>query len=103
MSNSNAQDYTTSSMFAPRIALRNAEVYAPQPLGLRDLLVGGGGEQGFQSRVPPIAFARLAEAGITTVVALLGTDDVTRHHASVIAAARALRGLGLPAYCYTGG
>ena len=126
--------------------LKNAEVYAPEPLGRRHLLVGagkllwigehspalddslrvevfdlegqrvvpgiidahahitgGGGESGYSSRIPPVPLHRFTRAGVTTVVGLLGTDDVTRNTASVLAGARGLCEEGLSAYCYTGG
>jgi len=42
-------------------------------------------------------------AGVTSVVGLLGTDDVTRSTAELLAGVRALRELGLSAWCWTGG
>lgn len=65
-------------------------------------LAGGGGEGGFQNRTPPVPFPTLVEAGITTVVGLLGTDGVTRSVQEVLAGARRLQALGLSAYIYTG-
>ena len=38
-------------------------------------ITGGGGEGGFKTRVPEIMLSNLIEAGITTVVGLLGTDS----------------------------
>ncbi len=66
-------------------------------------ITGGGGESGYSSRIPPLPLARFTRAGVTTVVGLLGTDDVTRNTASVLASARGLCEEGLSAYCYTGG
>jgi beta-aspartyl-dipeptidase (metallo-type) len=43
------------------------------------------------------------KAGVTSVVGLLGTDDVTRSTAELLAGVRALRELGLSAWCWTGG
>lgn len=126
--------------------ISNARVYAPAPLGLQNLLIGGGrilwmgsttptiadeliaenydaggkrllpgfidghahltgggGESGFASRVPALELSRFTRAGITSVVGLLGTDDVTRDTKSLLAQTRALREEGLNAYCYTGG
>jgi beta-aspartyl-dipeptidase (metallo-type) len=126
--------------------LRNAEVYAPEPRGLLDLVVagerivwmgdalpalpralapteidlggrrlvpgfidghahltGGGGEAGPHTRVPPLAPSALTLAGITTAVGVLGTDDVTRSTAELVATARGLTELGLTAFCHTGG
>jgi len=66
-------------------------------------ITGGGGESGYSSRIPPLPLHRFTRAGVTTVVGLLGTDDVTRNTASLVAAARGLREDGLSAYCHTGG
>ncbi len=129
------------------ILLRNADVHAPQHLGLRHVLVGGGhilwmgndeaptlpagdgnetidldgrrlvpglidghvhvtgggGEAGFRSRVPPIGLSRFTQAGITTVVGLLGTDDCSRGTRQLLARIYGLREEGLSAYGFCGG
>jgi len=66
-------------------------------------LTGGGGESGPESRVPPVPLTRFTRGGVTTVVGVLGTDDVTRSTASLVAAARGLVAEGLSAWCHTGG
>ncbi len=66
-------------------------------------LTGGGGETGYASRVPPLQLTELTTAGVTTAVGLLGTDDTVRTTGELLAAARALRSLGLTTYCWTGG
>ncbi len=126
--------------------LLNAEVFAPEAMGLQNLLVaggdvvwmgkdtpdmpgslgtqvvdlqgartvpgfidghahvtGGGGEAGPETRVPRVHLSRFTSAGVTTVVGLLGTDDVTRTTADLVAATRGLVAEGLSAFCYTGG
>ncbi|HKR35760.1 MAG TPA: beta-aspartyl-peptidase [Steroidobacteraceae bacterium] len=130
------------------ILIRNANLYAPQPLGIRHLLIGGGrilwigdaaldlpvplravsqiidaggrrtvpgfidghvhvtgggGEAGFRTRVPAVPLSRFTEAGITTVIGLLGTDDVARGPGELLATLYALREEGLNAYGYAGG
>ncbi len=128
------------------LLLRNAQVYAPEPLGLQHLLLGGGrilwmgatlselpatlavhtidlegrrlipglidahvhvtgggGEAGFRTRVPPLGVSRFTRAGITTVVGLLGTDDVARGPRDLLATVYALREEGLTALAFTGG
>ena len=132
------------------LLLRNADVFAPRPLGLQSLLLGGGkvlwmgpggqlpslpdalacltaeidlaglrlvpglidahvhvtgggGEAGFRTRVPAVPLSRFTHAGVTTVVGLLGTDDVTRGPRELLATIYALREEGLNAYCYAGG
>ncbi|WP_158883029.1 beta-aspartyl-peptidase [Rhodanobacter sp. L36] len=128
------------------LLLRNALVYAPEPMGRQHLLLGGGrilwigsdldalpatlavetidlqgrrlipglidahvhvtgggGEAGFRTRVPPLGVSRFTRAGITTVVGLLGTDDVARGPRDVLATTYALREEGLSAFAFTGG
>ncbi len=130
------------------VFLRNADVFAPQPLGTQNLLIGGGrvlwmgpdpvelpatlravcedidlnglrlipglidghvhvtgggGEAGFRTRVPPVPLSRFTTAGVTTVVGLLGTDDVARGPGELLATLYALREEGLGAYGYSGG
>ena len=41
-------------------------------------ITGGGGEAGFISRARPIDVQEILDAGITTVIGLLGTDGYTR-------------------------
>jgi beta-aspartyl-dipeptidase (metallo-type) len=66
-------------------------------------LTGGGGEAGYETRVPPVPLTRFTTAGITTVIGVLGTDDVTRTPAALVATARGLEAEGLSAWCHTGG
>ena len=126
--------------------LTHAQVFAPEPLGLRHLLVaggrivwmgeglpalpavlgarvrdlggrrlvpgfidahvhltGGGGEAGAHTKVPPLSLSRFTRGGVTSVVALLGTDDASRHPRELVTAVQALRNEGLSAWCYTAG
>lgn len=128
------------------LLLRNALVYAPEPLGHRHLLLGGGrilwmgaeladlpsalsvetidleghrllpglidahvhvtgggGEAGFRTRVPPQVLSRFTRAGITTVIGLLGTDDVARGPQDLLATVYGLREEGLSAFAFSGG
>ena len=107
--------------------ITNASVYAPEPLGIRHLLIcagkiawigeqipqlddaleveitdldgarlvpgfidahthltGGGGEAGPSTRVPPLALSHITRAGVTSVVGLLGTDDLTRNTQNLV-------------------
>lgn len=66
-------------------------------------ITGGGGEAGFKTRVPPVPLSQFTLAGVTTVVGLLGTDDLTKNTHSMLAQVYALREEGISAYCYTGG
>ena len=66
-------------------------------------ITGGGGEAGHDTRVAPIAPSQFTRNGVTTVIGLLGTDDVVRTPAEVVVTALGLRASGLSAWCYTGG
>ncbi|GAB3338822.1 beta-aspartyl-peptidase [Marilutibacter aestuarii] len=73
--------------------------------GLVDSLVhfgGGGGEGGFATRTAPLEPRDAIAAGVTTLVGALGTDDITRSHADLLAHARALGAHGLSGYVLTG-
>ncbi len=124
------------------ILIKNADVYAPQHLGIRDVLVcgaqieavgegleggsgcrlidaegkkltpglidrhvhvtGGGGEGSFHTRTPQIQLSSVIRAGITTLVGLLGTDDVSRTPEDLIAKVKALKEEGISAYALCG-
>lgn len=74
--------------------------------GLIDMHVhvtGGGGEAGFRTRVSSVPLSRFTTAGVTTVVGLLGTDDVARTPRELLATVYALREEGLNAFGYAGG
>ena len=126
--------------------IRNADVYAPESLGVQQLLLGGGrilwigselpslpaaltvemidlegrrlipglidghvhvtgggGEAGFSTRVPAPLLSRYTRAGVTSVVGLLGTDDVARSTRELVASIHGLREQGLNAWGYSGG
>ena len=66
-------------------------------------VTGGGGEAGPSTRVPPLHLSHFTEAGVTSVVGLLGTDDLTRNPQTLLTQVMGLREEGLSAWCYTGG
>ncbi|MBW8367892.1 MAG: beta-aspartyl-peptidase [Arenimonas sp.] len=131
---------------APLVLIRDADVFAPEPLGRRQLLTGGGrilwiggmdeqaptglpmqvvdlqgrrlvpglidghvhitgggGESGFASRVPALPLSRYTSGGVTTVIGVLGTDDVTRSTRELVAGVMGLREEGLSAWAHCGG
>lgn len=66
-------------------------------------VTGGGGEGGFATRVPPVPLSRFTAAGVTTVVGVLGTDDLARSPGELLASVYALREQGLAAFAWCGG
>ena len=125
--------------------LKNADLYAPAPQGVVDLLVagasvvrigrgldvpaslevdvadmdgrrvvpglidphvhatGGGGEAGAATKVPAVPISQFTRGGVTTVIGVLGTDDVTRTTAELLARVRGLAEEGMTAFALTGG
>lgn len=65
-------------------------------------LIGGGGEDGCLSRVPPLREQKIAQAGVTTVVGVLGTDGYSRTVRDLVAKTKGIRQWGLSAWCLTG-
>ncbi|OJU11697.1 MAG: beta-aspartyl-peptidase [Clostridiales bacterium 43-6] len=65
-------------------------------------LIGGGGEEGYASRIDEISFEEIILAGVTTVVGLLGADSYTKNMNSLLAKVRALEIRGLTAFLYSG-
>ena len=65
-------------------------------------VTGGGGEQGPASRVPECQVSELVSCGVTTVLALLGTDCITRSLENLLSKTRALTQEGISAYMLTG-
>ena len=125
------------------ILIRNADLYNPQHIGLRDILVaggqvvaigeglddfpvdveridaaggivhpgfidghvhaiGGGGEAGMISRVPPLSEGEIAQAAVTGIVGVLGTDGRTRTVRDLLAKIKGYREWGLSAWALTG-
>ena len=66
-------------------------------------LVGGGGGAGFASRGPELRFSEAMLAGTTTVVGVLGVDQIGRNLESLLAKTHSLTGRGMTAKMYTGG
>lgn len=65
-------------------------------------ITGGGGEQGPASRIPELGFSEIVEAGVTTLVGVLGFDSISRSIAGLLAKARGLESEGITTFIYTG-
>jgi beta-aspartyl-dipeptidase (metallo-type) len=88
--------------FKPRVIRAKGKIVTPGLVDLHVHLLGGGGEAGPWSRTPEITLSKIVCAGVTTVVGLLGTDDVSRRPATLLAKAMQLEQEGVSAYIYTG-
>lgn len=123
--------------------IKGAKVYSPQPIGIKDVLIGqgkiikiddrinltsldyqeidaqgkmlmpgfidnhvhflgGGGENGYASRVPEVTLKDFLKAGVTSAVGLLGTDGFTRSLESLVAKTKGLKAEGFSAYMLGG-
>ena len=78
-------------------------VIAPGLVDAHVHFLGGGGGDGFDSRAPELQVSDFISAGITTALAPLGIDPVSRSLEGLVAKARALTEGGITAYIYTGG
>lgn len=65
-------------------------------------IIGGGGEDGYESSIDPIASEECLRNGVTTIVGVLGTDSVTKSVRQLVAQTKKLNHTGLTAYCLTG-
>lgn len=65
-------------------------------------IIGGGGEEGFASRIPEIDFEEIIKSGVTTICGLLGADGCTRTLEALYAKAKALELSGITTYLYAG-
>lgn len=65
--------------------------------------LGGGGGDGFGSRIPELSLTDLTMNGITTAVGAPGIDMVSRNADGLLAKARGLTEDGLTAFIYVGG
>jgi beta-aspartyl-dipeptidase (metallo-type) len=65
-------------------------------------ITGGGGEAGPASRTPEALLSQILNAGITTVVGVLGTDAVSRSQENLTTKSRALQADGITCYHWCG-
>lgn len=65
-------------------------------------IIGGGGEQGFLSLIKEIEFSEIVNAGVTTLVGLLGADAFSKDIRTLHAKAKALDLQGITTFIYSG-
>lgn len=80
----------------------NGSVVVPGFIDMHVHVIGGGGELGPASRTPEAGLSQLVNAGLTTVVGILGTDCVSRSLENLRVKAVALKDDGLTAYMWSG-
>lgn len=85
-----------------RVVEAGGQVVTPGLIDIHVHITGGGGEGGPATRVPEIRLAEILEAGVTTVAGLLGTDDVSRTPAGLLAKALGLEQDGLSTAIFSG-
>ena len=78
------------------------KILVPGLIDCHEHITGGGGEGGFFTRTPEVCLSSLIRSGITTVVGLLGTDDMTRSVEALVAKAKALETEGITTYTLCG-
>jgi beta-aspartyl-dipeptidase (metallo-type) len=88
--------------FKPRVIRAKGRRIVPGLVDLHVHLLGGGGEAGPWSRTPEITLSKITRAGVTTVIGLLGTDDVSRRPETLLAKAMQLEQEGISAFIYSG-
>lgn len=89
---------------APQIDVCNVNgaIVCPGLVDTHVHITGGGGEQGPVSRTPEIRLSELTLNGVTTVVAPLGTDGISRSLENLLFKCRALEAYGLTCRMLTG-
>lgn len=65
-------------------------------------ITGGGGEEGYASRISEIDIQEILHAGVTTLAGLLGADNSTRSLAALYAKAKSLELQGISTFIYSG-
>lgn len=66
-------------------------------------LIGGGGAEGFETRLPELWLSDFARAGITTAVGAPGVDTASKPAETLLAKAYGLDRDGMTAFVYAGG
>jgi len=88
--------------FNVEVVKAEGKIVTPGFIDLHVHIIGGGGEGGPSTRVPEIQLSQITRAGVTTVLGVLGMDDVSRHPESLLAKAMGLEQKGVTAYTLVG-
>lgn len=80
----------------------NGDFVVPGLVDIHLHLCGGGGEMGFESQTEQAKLHELFNAGLTTVIGVLGTDSITKGPETLLSKVEGLNAEGISAYMYTG-
>lgn len=78
------------------------QIIAPGLIDGHVHITGGGGEGSFHTRTPELMLSECIDAGVTTVVGVIGTDGTTRTMTNLVAKAKGLTEEGITCYCQSG-
>src|ERR1700709_837983 len=67
----------------------------PGLIDVHEHLLGGGGEEGFQTQTPEIFLSEVVGSGITTVIGCLGVDTTTKTLPGLLAKVKAFNAEGI--------
>ena len=81
----------------------NKNYVIPSYVDNHEHIIGGGGEDGFISKIGEMSSIDILKNGVTTVVGVLGTDTITRSVENLVSKTKALNTDDLTAFCLTGG
>lgn len=97
-------DSYPSDLSIPNLEIRDLEesIVIPALIDQHVHVTGGGGEGGMTTRCPELEISDVIDAGVGTIVGLLGTDSLTRSVENLLAKTKSLREYGFLAYCLTG-
>ena len=75
----------------------------PSYIDNHEHIIGGGGEDGFVSKIEGMSSIDILKNGVTTVVGVLGTDTLTRSVENLVSKTKAFNNDDITAFCLTGG
>jgi len=87
--------------FDVQVISASGKIVTPGLIDLHVHIAGGGGETP-RTRTPEITLSKILQAGVTTVIGCLGTDDISRKPETLLAKAVQLEEEGISTYIYTG-